>query len=81
MALVVVERADCSGHDRFIRSHEGETPAVHQVAVVEISSKLKFWFSGRHPLWVDLSPQPFQFVSVGKTMDSALKDLTLLHSD
>ena len=72
MALVVVERADCSGHDRFIRSHEGETPAVHQVTVVEVPPEFQFGFGGRHPLGVDLSPQSTQLLGVGKPVDGAL---------
>ena len=73
MALVVVERPNCPRHDRFIRTHERKAPAVHQLAVVQISSELQFRFRGGHSLGVDLSPQTFQLLSVGKTVDGALK--------
>ena len=39
---------------------------------MKISSERQFGFSGGHSLGVDLSPQPFQLTSVGKTIDRAL---------
>ena len=76
----MVKRADSPRHDRFIRTHERKAPAVHQLAVVQISSELQFRFRGGHSLGVDLSPQTFQLLSVGKSMDGALNESIQLQS-